>query len=229
MDPVTMALFAGGGGLAKTLLGVGSYFANKNALKNYPQLDTTAATNALNLAKQMAGQEMPGLNVAKEQIASSEAARANKLAEIGGNSAGVLGAVAQGGYTTNQAYNALATRAAEYRLANQQRLADAYRYQQGLNSQLYQNQLAKWNLGRMNTQQLYSNIGQGLGDVAAAGANAAGYQSYIDMMKGMSPWTGNAAGLNNGGYGGGQAVPTPGNVLPDYTPRNNNFYNPPTT
>lgn|SRR5512133_1499770 len=175
---------------------VGNYFNRRAALKdiaNLPKYQIPGEIQTmLDLYKQRAGAEMPGTDLAKEGIASSQAASLNAAREAGGGAAS-LNAAAQSQLASNMSYNNLAVQAAQYRAARQAELGGAFQTMAKYKDEA-------WNINTYNPAMMALNVNQqyrgaqlntllgGVEQAGAAGVNYFGQKAYNEQLDKMNPW-----------------------------------------
>jgi hypothetical protein len=141
---------------------------------------------------------MPGYDIAKENINSQVGQTANRLADVGG--AGALGAIAQSSQGAYAALNNLATQNAQYKSQAQQaaisQMDTSANYEQQNKNMGYENTMKQWDLNRMNTQNLMSNLGSAINSGLTGVVNQQGQNAYMETLKSMNPWN-NSQGLTN--------------------------------
>lgn len=162
-------LLAAAPALAKGALGL----IQGEQANNLKQEDYTppAFTEALNMGKQAAAAQMPGLNQEAGRINQGFASTAANAVRAGGNSSSVLGTLLAADSNRNQALANLAVRGDQYRQQGQQRLIQLNQQQAG-----YQLQ-NKQNFDRTKsalTEAKYRNLFGAVEGAASAGVYAMG-------------------------------------------------------
>ena len=189
---------AAASGITNLVKGIGSSIKAKRAEKAADRLYAQRPsyeigqgfTDALNLYKKQAAQtELPGQSLIEENIQQSSA-RARSAAEKGSISSAAYGGVASDIYEKElQAIQDLGIKAAEYRAANQEKLAQGYQMMGGQQEKAQDwNKLGAWTTGMNRIEskgaayaQNASNAWQSLGSDLM---NFAGTAYAMKMMKG---------------------------------------------
>ena len=201
-------LFAGATGIAQT---IGGIVQTKRANKKLRELEEnkqpyqipSGIQAMLEIYKQRAGGEMPGLSAARENIASSGAGAVGQISEQAGGGISSLGAIADIYSQQLNAYRQLDAQSAQYQDQSMRELGSAY----GAMAP-YQNLAYDYNVQKPYEQAVAMYLGQktagqqnmmtGLQNVAGA---AAGYLGTNSKVQSVEQMYGSNAGMSKDALG----------------------------